>query len=213
MHRTLVCTMFAALSLSQAKAAVITFDSLAMNGLSPVQNSYQPLLDGYAGDGGALGITIDWGGAMSVSNVWSSMVVDHTPGSNGSGGVLFDGGQASYTIAFSAPVIIASFYFSSFYAGTFHLEDRGYALSGDAAPVIDLLGVDYESQSYSWQEQTGFATTPIEALTISGDGFKQLDDLTVYAAGSMPVSEPGSLAVIGAALLGLATFRQRAHRA
>ena len=196
-----VCVM----CLGGANAAVITFDSADSNGQASLPSSYQPLLNGTPGDGAALGITIGWGGLWTSSRSYNGGVTDHTPGSGGQGVVGFDGGAQSITLTFSAPVVISSFYFANYNGGSYSVDFRGYTRLGDVTPVLDVPVNYNEAYGYDWKQETAFANTPIQALSFSGGLFKQLDDITVFAA----VPEPASLALIGGALLGLSTVRRR----
>ena len=202
--------MLAAATLAGAQAAgaaVITFDA-SNNGQAPLTAAYQPLLAGYAGDGGALGITIGWGGTWTSDRATNGGVTDHTAGSGGLGYVGYDGGAGSNTITFDHAVTIPSFYFANYSTGVYSIEFKGYANVGDATPVVDIVRNYVQPTGYTWIEETGLAGYKLSAFSFTGATYKQLDDITVLAA----VPEPTTWAMMigGFGLAGGALRRRRA---
>ena len=195
-------------SASFAHAAVITFDA-SNNGQQALAASYQPLLAGYAGDGGALGVTIDWGGTWTSARASNAGVTDHTPGSGGLGYVGYDGGAATNMITFDQAVRMPSFFFSNYSAGTFSIEFKGYTNIGDATPVIDIIRTYNQPSGYTWIEETGLAGYNITAFSFTGANYKQLDDITITA---VPEPESWALMIVGFGLVGFGARRSRVDR-
>ncbi len=200
-----------AFSLSNAAgAAVITFNA-SDNGQQALPSTYQPLLDGYAGDGGALGVTIDWGGTWSSRRDVNGGVTDHSP--NGLGYVAYDNGASTNKITFDKAVTLPSFFFANFFGGTnFTVNFKGFTNANDATPVVDITRTYNQTTGpnnggYQWIEETGFGSTPIRAFSFTGQQFKQLDDMTV----SLAVPEPATwgLMIGGFGLAGAALRRRR----
>lgn len=181
---------------------IITFAALLSNGQQTIPSSYQPLYFGYPGDGGPLGVSIDWGNASSSNSTVNTAVVDHS----GDGVVMFDGDEQTFSLEFSSPVELPSFYFANYTSGTFNIDFQGYTNTTDSTPVIDIP-VSYSQNGpgseggYQWIQETEFAGYPITKLTISGDLNKQIDDISVIALNpTTPVPEPASLAAAGFAM-------------
>ncbi len=203
---SLVAITAAIFAASAAQAAVITFDA-SNNGQSALTPAYQPLLTGYAGDGGALGITIGWGGTWSSDRATNGGVTDHTPGSGGLGYVGYDGGAASNTITFDHAVTLPSFYFANYSAGSFTIEFKGFANVGDATPVVDIVRSYSQPSGYTWIEETGLAGYKLSAFSFTGANYKQLDDVTVLAA--VPEPAAWTMLLVGFGFAGSAMRRRR----
>ena len=227
MKFALVCASGSILGLAAiSQAALVTFSGLDGNGQSSVPSSYQPLLQTYTGtsgngnpgnpggtytDGANLGVTITWDGSESSSNhAVNGGVYDHT--NDSSGVVLYDNGSNTMTITFSQPVVIPSLYYANYNAGNYSIQFQGYTNPGDSSPAVDTGSIPYSQTSgpnnggYQWIQETGLGNTPIEKLVISGPPYKQIDDITVNLASSVP--EPASVGLLAVAA-GLLARRSR----
>ena len=168
-------------------ATVITFEASG-NGQAPLPATYQPILNGYNGDGGALGVTITWGGTGTSNRATNGGVTDHTPGTGGLGYVGYDYNEDSRTITFDRAVKLPSFFYANYNSGSFPITFTA-SLNGNVVATITRTYV--QPTGYTWIEETGLAGIALDSFTFSGPQYKQLDDITVTA-----VPEPATWAMM-----------------
>jgi hypothetical protein len=201
-----------------ASAALVTFSGAYDVGQNPIPQTYQPLQNQYTGpdgtsDGADVDVTITWNNAWTSNPQANGGVYDHTTGNvpNRQGVVLYDGGNASFGMTFDQPVTVPDFYFANFLGGgPFTMRFQGFANAGDATAAVDVTRTYSQTTGpnnggYQWIQENGLGATPIRQLVISGDNFKQIDDMTINV-----VPEPAALGLLAVGGVGLLARRRRA---
>lgn len=211
-RRALLALTIAAVAAPAANGAVITFSGARSNGQALMPSSYQPLLNGYANDGAALGITITWASVASSRRAVNPGVTDHTPGDSGLGVVAYDFGSQMMQMTFSSDVEIPSFYFANYNSGNYSITFEGFDAAGNS--ILRQVRSYSQPRGYTWIEETAFAGRGLRSFRVTGGIFKQLDDMTVNAFRAGAVPEPGTWAmlILGMGAVGGA-MRRRAQKA
>lgn len=182
--------------------ATITFSGL-YNGINPWTNfavvhrpmppTYQPLLSPSPRtrpvDGGNLNVAITWDKACVSNHGFNQNVRDHTGDNSGihhelGGGVLF--GTSRYSMSFSKPVEISSFWWTYYLPYAFGAKKGSISVFKMRDDVIPLKSMEldyFDSRGYVWHEMTNFSGMLISKMVfdpgIEGYGLN-VDDMVVH---------------------------------
>jgi hypothetical protein len=192
--------------------ATITFSGL-FNGINPWTNfaelhrpmpqTYQPLLcpspRTYPVDGGNLDVTITWDRAFVSNHGLNQNVEDHTGDNSGvhhelGGAVLF--GTTHYSMTFSKPVEISSFWWTYYLPYTFGSKKGSISVYEKRDSVVPLKSVELnysDSKGYVWHQMTNFSGTTISKIVfdpgVEGYGLN-VDDMVLHVTSKPAQPKP-----------------------
>jgi hypothetical protein len=160
----------------------------------PMPQTYQPLLSPSPRtdpvDGGNLDVAINWDKAFVSNHGLNQNVEDHTKDSSGvrhelGGAVLF--GTSRYSMTFSNPVEISSFWWTYYLPYTFASKKGAISVYKMRDDVVPLKSVELnysDAKGYVWHEMTNFSGTAISKIVfdpgVEGYGLN-VDDMVVHA--------------------------------
>jgi hypothetical protein len=160
----------------------------------PIPQTYQPLLSPsprtHPVDGGNFDVAITWDKTFVSNHGLNQNVEDHTGDSSGvrhelGGAVLF--GTSRYSMTFSKPVEISSFWWTYYLPYTFGSKKGSvsvYKMRDDAVPLKSVELNYSDSKGYVWHEMTNFSGAAISKIVfdpgVEGYGLN-VDDMVVRA--------------------------------